>query len=135
MSCIAQRTRSRTTVLRQDNFNQLLAEFSLDDTVEEDYEIVGSNAVDSLTLPRYTMDKLRLWYNILMKLNTSIDNATILEESVDQNELSKMFKSKTADLIKRSNEILPSDDVEHDDLKKDIEDIRDSTFVMERPPI
>ena len=101
--------------------------------MEEDYEIVGSNAVDSLTLPRYTMDKLRLWYNILMKLDTSIDNVTILEESVDQFELSKMFKSKTADLIKRSNEILPSDDVEHEDLKKDMEDIRDSTFVMERP--
>ena len=133
MSCIAQRTRSRTTVMRQDNFTQLLAEISMDKTVEDNYEIVASNAVDSLTLPRYSMDKLRIWYDALMALNTSIDNVTILEESVNQDDITKMFNSKTAEIIKRSNEIQPSQEVADDDLKKEMEEIRDSTFVMERP--
>ena len=108
MSCIAQRTRCRTTEMRQDNFSQLLAEISLDKTVEDDYEIVASNAVDSLTLPKYNMDKLRIWYDTLMTLNTSIDNVTILEESVNQDDIIKMYNNKTADMIKRSNEIQPS---------------------------
>ena len=133
MSCIAQRTRSRTAEMRKYNLSQLLAGLSLDEIVEDDYEIVATNAVDSLTLPRYNKERLKIWYDTLMTLDTSIDNVTILEESVKQDDIIKMYSEKTADMIKRSNEIQPSQEAAVVDLEREIEEIRDSTFVIERP--
>ena len=133
MSCIAQRTRSRTAEMRKFNLSQLLAELSLDKIVEDDYEIVASNAVDSLTLPKYNKERLKIWYDTLMTLDTSIDNVTILEESVKQDDIIKMYSNKTADMIKRSNEIQPLQEAVDEDLEREIEEIRDSTFVIEKP--
>ena len=133
MSCIAQRTRSRTAEMRKYNLSQLLAVDSWDEIMEDDYEIVASKAVDSLTLPKYNKERLKIWYDTLMTLDTSIDNVTILEESMKQDDIIKMYSNKTADMIKRSNEIQPLQEAVDEDLEREIKEIRDSTFVIEKP--
>ena len=132
MSCVALRTRSRMAEIRKLNLSQLFAELSMDDTVD-DYEIVTSNAVDSLTLPRYNKESLKILYDTLKSIDTSMDNISILDETVKQEDIVMLYSNKAADMIERGKSIQPLQDVADDGLVKEIEEIRDSTFIIERP--
>ena len=142
LSCVAQRTRSHTVEMRKNNLTQLLAglSLSLNLSMEDSFEILSSNAVDSMTLPRYNkegynMNSLKLWYDSLKVLDTTIDNVSVLEESNKQEDIVKIYDVKTAAIARRNEEIRPSQesDTEVEGLKKEIEEIRNVTFVMEEP--
>ena len=132
VSCIALRTRSRLANIRKVNLSQIFADLSMEDT-DDDYEIVTSNAVDSLTLPRYNKKSIKELFDTLRSIDTSMDNISILNETVKQEDILMLYNNKATDMIERGNSIQPLQDVEGDDLVKEIEEIRDSTFIIERP--
>ena len=81
------------------------------------------------------MDSLKSWYDSLKVLDSSIDNVSVLEEPYKQENLIKIYDVKTAVIAKRNEEIRPlqEEDTEVEGLKREIEKIRNVTFVMEEP--
>ena len=53
------------------------------------------------------MESLKIWYDTLKNLDTSIDNVSMLDESVKQEDIVKMYNDKTVEMFKKGNEIQP----------------------------
>ena len=140
MSCVAQRTRSHTEEMRKDNLTQLVEGFSLSmnaSSMEDSFEVIQPNAADSLTLPRYNkegldMDSLKIWCDYLKILDSSVDKVSKIEGPYKQEKLVRLYDVKTAEIAKRNEEMKPLQEgkVEAEELEKEIEEIKNVTFVM-----
>ena len=141
MSCVAQRTRSHTEEMRKDNLSQLVEGFSLNDTsMENSFEIIQHAAADSLSLPRYNKegldkDSLKTLCDYLKIIDSSMDKVKKIEEPYEQEKLVRIYEGKTAEIARKNEEMKPLQEgkEEAEGLEKEIEEIKNATFVMEEP--
>ena len=106
-SCIAKRTRSHD--LRKENLSQLTKNWA-SAALDESYVFVGTNAIDSLNLPRadkpeMTWENREEWCGKLIHLDTSLDNASKIGGHQRQLDRINLYNKKAAEIAKKNNEL------------------------------
>ena len=132
-SCIAKRTRSNND-LRKMNLTQLTKDWSTA-TMDDSFVFLGSNAIDSLDLPRtektgMTWENKEEWCGKLKLLDTSLDKASKTGGPQKQIEMIRICNKKAAEIAKKNEELRLKKGGVMDSLNKEGESKR-VTFVVE----
>ena len=135
-SCVAQRTRSRTEELRRLNMTELMD--ACTQALEESYEVIDHNAMDSLNLPRHEREKPEWknkedWCGKLQEVDSSMNKAYEIRGPKKQEEMLKMYRKRTAELARMNEEMKQKQVGMADNLEEEIKEIKHVTFMVEEP--
>ena len=135
-SCVAQRTRSQTELLRKLNLSQLLEACPI--SLNESFEVIGTIAVDSLNLPRNEIDGTewedrKEWCGNLHTLNISLDKASKIRGTQKQEEMTRIYKRKTAEVARENEEMKHTYEDAADSLEEEKKKVKSVTFLVEEP--
>ena len=135
-SCVAQRTRSHTGEMRKMNLTELMDIFPT--SMENSFEIIETNAVDSLNLPRPEKEvpeweNRKEWCGKLQSLDISMDKVSRIGGSQKQEEIIEMYKRKIEEVARKNEEIKQAHEGVAGSLEEESKRVKSVTFLVEEP--